>query len=680
MLTKNEQNLLILIFLIVVYFTWKMNNLQEKFVDLPTIINPAATPQLYAADAEAVKLLSNFAIQLSNGGTTIPGNVIFTGAITTNSNITATAGTGVITGKTITATGDINATAGTVNAKDITATGAINVTGNITTTNGAITTTNGTVTAKDITATGAINVTGNTTTTNGNITTTNGTVTAATITGNNINSLGNITANTGTGIITGKNINSLGDITANTGTGIITGKIINGTTITATGNISTAGLTSTGPLTSAGLTSTGNITASAGTISGAAITSAGNITASAGTITGAAIISTGNITAGAGTITGANITSTGNITAGTGTITGSLINSTGSININGDLLVMNNKPDNKNKWVIQAPNDDRKALYFARWNSQLKNNVGDWDWTNEIAFTGSTGMITCNGIFSRGNLNSEWNINATNEMNTKNLNATGDIVVTGNKDASNNYISGGFLTSRWLRAIGDFVLGSSISSWIFIPGDILQLWPRKKDNTDWDRINNIIQFNSSTGVISSNGLTVKGVNNASSSSQPSYEGRPDAVTITTTGTVTCKEIKCDRFSINGIPSAGIYLINSAEAGQHWSLPIFTNINNYMNMYQSSGSLAAQTGTQVGNFVSIASGTSAAGAKDDAYIVYPGYGIIVYNAIATGSRNATFPTTGITLNFKNTGTLPVSVAPSSRGRSCRIFYNDEEIKW
>jgi hypothetical protein len=595
MLTKNEQSLLLLIFLIVVYFTWKINNLQEKFVDLPTIIDPAATPQLYAADAEAVKLLSNFAIQLSNGGTTVPGNVIFTGAITTNSNITATAGTGIITGKTITATGDINATAGTVNAKDITATGTITgktitATGDINATAGTfnakditatgnITTTNGTVTAKDITATGtinangAVNVTGNIITTSGNITTTNGTVTAATITGNNINSIGNITANTGTGIITGK--------------------IINGTTITATGNISTAGLTSTGPLTSAGLTSTGNITASAGTITGATITSTGNIT-------------------------------------------GATINSTSNITMNGETLIMNNKTENKNKWTIQTPNDDRKSMYIARWNTQLNNNAGDWDWTNQVSFDGSTGILGCNAIISKGNINSGWNINANNTINTKNLNATGDIVVTGNTDASNNYISGGSLTSRWLRAIGDFVLGSSISSWVFIPGDILQLWPRKKDNTDWDRINNIIQFNSNTGVINSNGLTVKGVNNASSSSQPSYEGRPNAVTINTAGTVTCNEINCNRFS--GSNAVGAWMFNTRGG----AFPIYGSMN-----YSLFGMDQC----------------------DNGYMVMPGYKLIRYNP---GKPDIPYDNTN--------GTTPKYWhGLDDGGNSCILFYNNVEIK-
>jgi hypothetical protein len=106
MLTKNEQNLLILIFFMVVYFTWKMNNLEKKSIE-----NFDNSP-VYAGDIEAVEKLSNFAIKLSegSGNITVPGKVTFTDTLTASS-ITAVAtdvwGTGRIKGGIIQARADL---------------------------------------------------------------------------------------------------------------------------------------------------------------------------------------------------------------------------------------------------------------------------------------------------------------------------------------------------------------------------------------------------------------------------------------------------------------------------------------------------------------------------------------------------------------------------------------------
>jgi hypothetical protein len=85
MLTKNEQILLLLIFIIFIYLTWKINKHTEKFTDTDTqeYINKAVK-NIYLTDVEAIRLLSNFAIQLSEGSTTIPGNVNFTGTVITD--------------------------------------------------------------------------------------------------------------------------------------------------------------------------------------------------------------------------------------------------------------------------------------------------------------------------------------------------------------------------------------------------------------------------------------------------------------------------------------------------------------------------------------------------------------------------------------------------------------------
>jgi len=87
MLTTNQKItiILIIIFLVIIYFSFKINDLEKKiiedFVDTTDTQINNAVKKIYLADVEAIRLLSNFAIQLSQGGTTIPGKVNFTGRI-----------------------------------------------------------------------------------------------------------------------------------------------------------------------------------------------------------------------------------------------------------------------------------------------------------------------------------------------------------------------------------------------------------------------------------------------------------------------------------------------------------------------------------------------------------------------------------------------------------------------
>jgi hypothetical protein len=117
------------------------------------------------------------------------GTISATGAINAVGNITTTVG------NIQTTNGDIKTTTGSISGGTISATGAISVVGNITTTGGNIqtttgniTTTNGSVSGGTISSTGTISAGGNYTTTNGNISTTNGNITTTN---------GNITASSG---------------------------------------------------------------------------------------------------------------------------------------------------------------------------------------------------------------------------------------------------------------------------------------------------------------------------------------------------------------------------------------------------------------------------------------------------------------------------------------------------
>ena len=87
----SKNNILIVILILCIFYCiYKINNLENKLTnkvenfttDLPNEIN-TAVKKIYLADVEAIRLLSNFAIQLSQGGFTVPGTVKITGNIST---------------------------------------------------------------------------------------------------------------------------------------------------------------------------------------------------------------------------------------------------------------------------------------------------------------------------------------------------------------------------------------------------------------------------------------------------------------------------------------------------------------------------------------------------------------------------------------------------------------------
>jgi len=83
----NKDLLIIILCLALIYVFYEINNLKKKiFVegfdatsDATNTAISKAVKQIYLADVEAIRLLSNFAIQLSQGGTTVPGNVNISG-------------------------------------------------------------------------------------------------------------------------------------------------------------------------------------------------------------------------------------------------------------------------------------------------------------------------------------------------------------------------------------------------------------------------------------------------------------------------------------------------------------------------------------------------------------------------------------------------------------------------
>jgi len=94
-MSKNNLNN-ILIFIIILLFMYcineinKMKKINEQFTTSLSTTDDAiktAVKQIYLADVEAIRILSNFAIQLTQGGTTVPGNVTFNENITISGSL-----------------------------------------------------------------------------------------------------------------------------------------------------------------------------------------------------------------------------------------------------------------------------------------------------------------------------------------------------------------------------------------------------------------------------------------------------------------------------------------------------------------------------------------------------------------------------------------------------------------
>ena len=95
MFNCSNNNIIILIFVLIFCFIYcihkinnierKLNNKVENFTTQDDI--NTAVKKIYLADVEAIRLLSNFAIQLSQGGFTIPGNLSISGHLNTTGNL-----------------------------------------------------------------------------------------------------------------------------------------------------------------------------------------------------------------------------------------------------------------------------------------------------------------------------------------------------------------------------------------------------------------------------------------------------------------------------------------------------------------------------------------------------------------------------------------------------------------
>jgi hypothetical protein len=119
--------------------------------------------------------------------------------------------------------------------------------------------------------------------------------------------------------------------------------------------------------------------------------------------------------------------------------------------------------------------------------------------------------------------------------------------------------------------------------------------------------------------------------------------------------------------------AGVYIVNNIATQQNIMTPLFYSITDFTNMMSQptiSGGVstpAVTGGTAAGNFVALSVNNA-----DNYYLVYPNYSLILYDTTGwTGT---------IYINFKNTTSNPVMVAPTTtqRGSSCRIYFDEVEL--
>ena len=118
---------------------------------------------------------------------------------------------------------------------------------------------------------------------------------------------------------------------------------------------------------------------------------------------------------------------------------------------------------------------------------------------------------------------------------------------------------------------------------------------------------------------------------------------------------------------------GVFLLNSVTGSQHIPTPIHYSISDFNNMmFQPTTSGAVSTpavtgGSAVGNFSGLAVDNA-----DNRYLVYPNYSLILYDN--TGWSGTIY------INFKNTTSNPVCIAPTTtqRGSSCRIYFDEVEL--
>ena len=281
-------------------------------------------------------------------------------------------------------------------------------------------------------------------------------------TGTSLSLTGNVTsANvvtggfvTATGNVTGGNVTTAGVVTATgnvTGGNILTAGIMSSTGNGIHGNILTAGVVSAtanvtgGNLLTAGLISATSTITSASNITGANITTAGLVTAT-GNITGGNIL-TGGLISSTGAVTSGGFTTTGNVTGGNILFGSGIVSGTGNVyaaNFFGNI----------------AGNIDAAGA-----NTQVQfNDTGDILGASAgFTFNKVGNILTANGNINGANLFTGGSVSATANITGGNILTGGLISATSTITSAANVTGGNITTAGLVTATGN-VTGGNITT------------------------------------------------------------------------------------------------------------------------------------------------------------------------------------------------------------------------
>ena len=303
--------------------------------------------QVYSANTSAGLALNGtvFSAKIDNDTTAFDGGgniVVKAGANLVTPNIGAATGTslsltGNVTSGNVT-TGGVVSAGGNVIGANLNTAGAVSATGNVDSgnVNTAIVSASGNITGSNLLTGGAVSATGNVT--GGNVTTAGQVTATGNVTGGNINTSGliSVTGNVISGNLTTGIISATGNING-------TGAVFSGNVTAAnfigniSGNIDAAGANTQVQFNNDDLLGASanftfdtftNIMSVTGTIQGTTVSATGNVIG--GNVTTAGLVSAGGNVTGANFDTAGLVTATGNVTAGN-VITGGYVTATGNV-------------------------------------------------------------------------------------------------------------------------------------------------------------------------------------------------------------------------------------------------------------------------------------------------------------------------------------------------------------
>jgi len=331
-----------------------------------------------------------------------------------------------------------------------------------------------------------------------------------TLSGNGLLSATTVTA---TGNITGGNLVSNNDVTTITITAsgnVSAGNVSSSGEISATGNVSGGNITTAGEVVATGNVSGGNITTAGevvatGNVSGGNITTAGSVDAT-GNVTAGNLVSiaavvgvsasftgnvdAGNLTLGSGNITGGNIEVVGNVTAAN-----FIGNVSGNISAAGSNTNIQFNDDGVLGGTAGFTFDKTANLVTLTGNIDVANLNA----TGEVVATGNItgGNITTTGIANIATLEVTGNANVIGNISGGNIDTSGEIVATGNITGGNINTAGEVVATGNVSG-GNLVSAGSVVATGNIDGGNVNATSAITAGTTIDAIGNITGANINT--------------------------------------------------------------------------------------------------------------------------------------------------------------------------------------